>query len=143
MDYPPRLQQSLGHFDLDPCAADNMPYKTADRMVTKNEDGLKVDWTGKRVWLNPPYGRDMSQFLAKMRIGIALLPSRTDTSWFHDLVLPRVCGIFFIRGRIKFLDKSLKEAGCPAFASCLCCYSRGDIDSVINSQIRGKMVFIK
>ena len=37
---PPQLQQSLGHFDLDPCAADVMPYKTADVMITKEQDGL-------------------------------------------------------------------------------------------------------
>lgn len=52
---PPELQKALGKFDLDPCAADDMPYRTAARMVTKSEDGLKVDWTGERVWLNPPF----------------------------------------------------------------------------------------
>ena len=45
---PPELQKALGEFDLDPCAADDMPYRTATRMVTKSEDGLKVDWTGER-----------------------------------------------------------------------------------------------
>ena len=67
---PPRLQQSLGHFDLDPCAADVMPYKTADVMITKEQDGLKQDWTGKRVWLNPPYGRAIVPFLEKMCLAL-------------------------------------------------------------------------
>ena len=46
---PPELQKTLGKFDLDPCAADDMPYRTATRMVTKSEDGLKVDWTGESM----------------------------------------------------------------------------------------------
>lgn len=32
---------------------------------------------------------------------VALLPSRTDTKWFHDYVLDRA-EIRFIRGRLKF-----------------------------------------
>ena len=55
---PPEIIRSLGEFDLDPCVPDSMPWQTAKRMVTKAEDGLTVDWNGKRVWLNPPYGRE-------------------------------------------------------------------------------------
>ena len=83
---PPELQKALGKFDLDPCAADDMPYRTATRMVTKSEDGLKVDWAEERVWLNPPYGRFIVPFLERMHKGIALLPARTDCKWFHELV---------------------------------------------------------
>ena len=43
---PKWIVESLGRFDLDPCAADVMPYATADRMVTKEENGLSVDWGG-------------------------------------------------------------------------------------------------
>ena len=137
---PPHLQQSLGHFDLDPCAADNMPYRTADRMVTKDEDGLKVDWTGKRVWLNPPYGREMPKFLEKMVSGIALLPARLDTKWFHNLVYPRVRALLFIYGRIKFITKELKSGGSPAFASMLVAYTDDDVDAIKQSSIKGVMM---
>ena len=137
---PKWIVESLGHFDLDPCAADVMPYNTADRMVTKQEDGLKVDWCGKRVWLNPPYGRDMPAFLEKMSRGIALLPSRTDNAWFHELVLPKCSGIFFLRGRIKFISKDGSDAGTPAFASMLVPYSDADRESILASGIRGRMV---
>lgn len=134
---PPQLQQSLGRFDLDPCAADIMPYKTADIMITKEQDGLKQDWTGKRVWLNPPYGRDIRKFLEKMRRGIALLPARTDNAWFHDLVYPRCHSILFIRGRIRFLCVDGKTKGSPAFASMLCAYSKEDTESIVASGLRG------
>lgn len=137
---PPQIQQALGHFDLDPCAADDMPYRTADRMVTKDEDGLKVDWTGKRVWLNPPYGKWIIPFLQRMRLGIALLPCRTDTGWFHDLVLPRCHSILLVRGRIKFIAKDLRKCNSPAFASILVSYSKEDTEILGNSDIQGKLM---
>ena len=46
---PPQLQKSLGHFDLDPCAADIMPYQTADIMITKEKNGLKASGFSNRM----------------------------------------------------------------------------------------------
>ena len=63
---PPHIIESLGPFDLDPCCPPNMPWQTAAQMVCRPDDGLAVDWTGKRVWLNPPYGREAVPFLRKM-----------------------------------------------------------------------------
>lgn len=63
---PPHIIEALGPFDLDPCCPPTMPWRTATRMVHWPEDGLQVDWTGKRVWCNPPYGRDAVPFLRKM-----------------------------------------------------------------------------
>lgn len=63
---PPEIINALGPFDLDPCCPPTMPWRTAARMVHWPNDGLKVDWTGQCVWLNPPYGRDAVPFLRKM-----------------------------------------------------------------------------
>ena len=63
---PPHIIQALGPFDLDPCCPPTMPWRTAKQMVHWPNDGLKVDWTGQRVWCNPPYGRDAVPFLRKM-----------------------------------------------------------------------------
>ena len=62
---PPYLLRSLGDFDLDPCAATNRPWDTAKNHFTKEDDGLALDWFG-RVWLNPPYGREMEPWLKRM-----------------------------------------------------------------------------
>jgi site-specific DNA-methyltransferase (adenine-specific) len=92
-------------FTLDPCAT---PENTkCPRFFTKAEDGLKQTWTG-RVFMNPPYGRGVGHWVAKAyeeslknaEFVVCLLPSRTDTRWWHDYCL--LGRIYFIRGRLKF-----------------------------------------
>lgn len=90
------------HFTLDPCATkENAKCK---KFYTKEDDGLKQDWTGERVFMNPPYGREIGKWVKKAKesaLGVvALLPARTDTKWFHDYV--QGSEIRFIKGRLKF-----------------------------------------
>lgn len=56
------LIRTLGEFDLGPCAAPGHP--TACERWTREQvgDGLSLPWHG-RVWLNPPYGRTMGEWL--------------------------------------------------------------------------------
>lgn len=90
-----RLNSEFG-FDFDPCPLDG------------NEDGLATlltPWRGKRVFCNPPYGPKMGKWLERAEeaeLAVFLIPARTDTRWFHDLVLPKAREIRFIRGRLKF-----------------------------------------
>lgn len=74
---------------------------------TKEQDGLQQDWSNERVWCNPPYGRGIGKWMHKAaeacRAGatvVMLVPSRTDTAWFHDVALKHKT--VFIRGRLKF-----------------------------------------
>ena len=93
-------------FDLDVCAsAENA--KCA-RFFTKEDDGLSKEWRG-RCWMNPPYGREIGQWVRKafetsLRGGlvVCLLPSRTDTQWWHDYCMKGE--IRFVQGRLKFGD---------------------------------------
>lgn len=90
------------HFDLDVCAIpENAKVK---RFFTPEQDGLKQEWTGT-VWCNPPYGKDICNWCRKAAEAdctvVMLLPSRTDTRWFHDYVYGKA-EIRFIRGRLKF-----------------------------------------
>jgi len=93
---------------------------------------LDHPWTGETVYMNPPYGRQIYKFMHKaykeaalngVKI-VALIPSRTDTAWFHDYVLtPMLAGypveISFYRGRLKF---SGHTTGAP-FPSALVIYN--------------------
>ena len=72
-------------------------------------DGLLRDWNG-RAFVNPPYS-DVRSWLDKAlieirsgRCGVAvfLIPSRTGTRWFHEVVLPFASEIRWLRGRLKF-----------------------------------------
>lgn len=91
-------------FTIDP-AATKENAKCA-RFYTAEQDGLAQDWSGERVFCNPPYGRVIGAWVEKMSrggaiISVGLLPARTDTRWFHDHILGKA-EIRFIRGRLKF-----------------------------------------
>jgi len=85
-------------FNFDPCPLDG------------DQDGLAplfVEWRGKRVFCNPPYGPGIANWLERgleADLAVFLIPARTDTKWFHKIVLPRAKEIRFIRGRLRFGD---------------------------------------
>jgi phage N-6-adenine-methyltransferase len=89
------------NFTLDPCATpENAKCK---KFYTREEDGLSKSWKGETVFMNPPYGREIGKWVAKISQegGVALLPARTDTRWFHDHIYNKA-EIRFIKGRLKF-----------------------------------------
>lgn len=61
-DFFAELDQEF-HFDLDPCA-DESNHKTPE-YFTKEQDGLLQDWSGRRVFCNPPYGRAIAAWVEK------------------------------------------------------------------------------
>ncbi len=109
-------------FVLDVCATANT-CKT-QRYIDKAEDALSRNWEaiaiGQACWMNPPYGRSIGDWIEKAhreaKLGatvIALLPARTDTSWFHDYCL-KASEIRFLRGRLCFDDDRRKRAPFPS-----------------------------
>jgi hypothetical protein len=82
---PRWIIDSLGPFDLDPCAADPRPWDCARDNIVEAEDGLAWEWDGF-VWMNPPFHRyRVEAWLVRMaehNNGIALLHARTETKWF-------------------------------------------------------------
>jgi len=96
------------HFDLDAAANDQNHLCT--EYFTKDTDGLAHSWSGRRVWLNPPYGRRMAEWMRKAyeetrdgrTLVVALVPARTDTRWFHDYIEGHAAEIRFIKGRLKY-----------------------------------------
>ena len=72
-------------------------------------DGLAREW-GSRTFVNPPYGREIGKWIRqgynesqRGKLVVMLIPSRTDTKWWHEYVM-RATEIRFIRGRLKFGD---------------------------------------
>lgn len=94
------------HFDLDPASTDSNAL--CRNHYTSKEDGLKQPWGGYRVFVNPPYGPALDEWVRKAyeernnaEVIVMLIPARTDTRWFHDYVIGKA-EIRFIKGRLKF-----------------------------------------
>jgi phage N-6-adenine-methyltransferase len=96
------------HFTLDVAASHE--NKKCARCFTKEDNGLEQDWQGETVWCNPPYGKELPKWVEKCyREGqkrnttvVMLIPSRTDTRYFHDFIYGKA-EIRFIKGRLKFV----------------------------------------
>lgn len=85
-------------FDFDPCP------------LHSKFNGLEIDWIGS-IFINPPYS-NIKGFLKKgieeldkgnAHTLVYLVPSRTDTKWFHEFIYNKA-EIRFIKGRLKFGD---------------------------------------
>jgi phage N-6-adenine-methyltransferase len=85
----------MGGIDLDPASCPEAnKIVNASVFFTERDNGLEQHWEGK-VWLNPPYSRDlMPAFCEKLASHVdagdvtdAVLVSHnnTDTGWFHRL----------------------------------------------------------
>lgn len=101
---PKWIIDSLGPFDLDPCAAVIMPWQTANRCYTEMDNGLFQKWEGF-VWMNPPYGTATSQWLGRIaehNHGIALIFARTETEMFFNHVWAKASALLFLKGRVHF-----------------------------------------
>ena len=107
---PEKLYQELDkefHFDFDPCP------------INPDFDGLKVTW-GQINFCNPPYSeiklwiKKGYEEYKKKKIVVFLIPSRTDTIYWHEYVM-KAHEIRFIKGRLKFNNS---ENSAP-FPSCL------------------------
>lgn len=107
-------------FSLD--AAANNGNAKCEHFMSQELNALACDWFAAvelldtlAVWLNPPYSK-CREFIAKAaeeaRKGctvVCLVPSRTDTRWWHEHVWDRDTHrprpgveVRFIKGRLKF-----------------------------------------
>lgn len=92
-------------FTLDPCATPE--NAKCAHYFTRDDDGLHQDWANERVFMNPPYGRTIGQWVQKAweaspqgATVVCLLPARTDTSYWHEYCLRGE--IRYVRGRMRF-----------------------------------------
>jgi len=96
-DFYAKLDKEF-HFDMDPCP------------LRSDKDGIDINWVGN-IFVNPPYS-NIRLFLEKgisevkngnAKTVVFLVPARTDTRWFHDLVYGKF-ELRFVKGRLKFGD---------------------------------------
>lgn len=136
---PPEIVKSLGPFDLDPCAPVNRPWDTAGRHFTILDDGLLQTWFG-RVWMNPPYGDQLTAWLNKLALhgnGLALTFARTDTNAFHHFVFRFADSIFFFKQRIKFCNVQGVPAHSGVAPSVLIAYGGFNSEAINDAGLNG------
>jgi hypothetical protein len=146
---PLPMIRALGTFDLDPCGAPG--HGTAREVWTPETvgDGLSMPWAG-RVWLNPPYGRTMGDWVERLADhghGTALLFARTDTGVFQRHVFPRATALLFVERRIRFAvpenRRSLGDRGEGSAPSVLIAFGNADAALLKRSGIRGAYIDIE
>ena len=102
-----KLDKEFDFVDFDPCPLNDEP----------DFDGLRVDWP-IRIFVNPPYSKlgttkkhgmgwiEKGHIEAKKgKLVVMLVPARTCTHWFHEIVLENEYEIRYIKGRLKFGGK--------------------------------------
>lgn len=104
------------HFTLDPCC---QAYShKCKKYYTSEMDGLSRSWAGERVFCNPPYGREIGNWVRKCyeeaqnpnTTVVMLVPARTDTRWFHNYIYQKKnVEIRFLKGRLKFINRCLSS----------------------------------
>ena len=114
----------MGGIDLDPASSTeaNLTVR-ATRFYDIDADGLAQPWHG-RVWLNPPYAKWSSRFVAKLheeraagRVTAAILLLNAyglDSSWFQSLLDHPTC---FTDHRIAFRSPYRADTGGSTFGN--------------------------
>lgn len=113
-------------FTLDPCATEKSAK--CDKYYTKEDDGLSKDWSGEIVFMNPPYGREIPKWIkkaseTKSAVVVCLIPSRTDTKYWHNYIFKSAHKVMFIKGRLKFKGDQ-KGSGSAPFPSAIVVFDR-------------------
>jgi phage N-6-adenine-methyltransferase len=92
------------NFEIDVCAIEG--NKKCEKYFSPEQDGLQQAWNGV-CWMNPPYGRQIGEWVKKAfeeslkgATVVCLLPSRTDTNWWHEYCMKGEIRLF--KGRLKF-----------------------------------------
>jgi len=111
--YIEATREAMGGIDLDPASSVKANETVgAETYYTAEDDGLSLHWNG-RIWLNPPYSRDLlPAFVDKLlheieaeRVDQAcvLVNNATETKWAAKL--QGACdALCLLNGRIRFHD---------------------------------------
>jgi len=127
------------NFNLDPCATDT--NTKCERFFTREggvrlddnsiRHGLNASWGESTVFVNPPYSKVKLWLRKAIRevnknnaTVVFLLPSRTDTKWFHEFVTPYASEVRFVKGRLKFEYLDVEYPTAAPFPSVVVVFKR-------------------
>ena len=126
--YTEAVREFFGEIDLDPCS-NILSIVGAKTEFILPTDGLLEEWDFKKIYMNPPYGRDKERKTsikkwiikaenANKNFGseiIALIPVATSSSHFKEMIFKSANSICFLEDtRLKFMiDGELSKKGAP------------------------------
>jgi hypothetical protein len=142
---PPEILRALGPFDLDPCASQYQPWRTAALQYTIEDNGLTKPWDG-RAWVNPPYGPFAAKWLercAEHGNAVAFVFARTETAMFQDHVWPKADAMLFLRGRVQFRLPGGGRSGPAGAPSVLIAYGAANVGALKDCGIPGYFVSLR
>ena len=127
-DYFFNLLDEKFHFTLDPCATkENTKCK---KFFTNEQDGLRQNWKGERVFVNPPFSKIDSwvnkcykEGIKENTIVVMIIPSRTDTRYWHNYIM-KANEIWFCKGRVNFLLEGMKPTHGSTFPLAIIVFKR-------------------
>jgi len=119
-DFMENIYAAFGEVDLDPCGNLLSPVVARRRiLLSEGQDGLADAWSGKLVFVNPPYS-ELLRWLRRahqqwrggnVQTVLCLVPVRTDSAFFHDTLSANAD--IYLQGRVRFLDSQGERQHTP------------------------------
>lgn len=99
-------------------------------------DNLSIEYDAQGLFINPPYS-DIKSWVdfAIRQVDrndcdvVLLVPSRTDTKWFQQLIRRQDCYLYFVEGRLHFNDGK-SSAPFPSVFICLGRFAKNSYFSI-------------
>ena len=111
------VEESFGPIDFDPCWHEASAVRPVGYLdIRKSQDGLRDPWQGPLAFVNPPWSA-AKKFLERsydqwkkgnVKTVICLIPSNTDTTFFHT-VLKAEADVYFVMRRMRFFKKDRSQ----------------------------------
>ena len=116
------ISKFFGEIDLDPCSNNTSLVISKVKYILPT-DGLKENWNYKRIFVNPPYGRNIENkttIYNWLQKGVDaynngsellyLIPVSTNTKHFKEFVFEIGCGICFLNDtRLKLWNNGVDD----------------------------------
>jgi hypothetical protein len=136
---PPKYVEAVKVFfdaqiDLDPCSNDWSIVKAKTEYRLPEQDGLKESWNYKKIFVNPPYGRDQQRgtnikiwihrcALAHKTYGsevLALVPVAVNTAHWKQFIFGKARSVCFLADtRLRFLVSGADGGKGAPMACCM------------------------
>ena len=147
---PPKYVEAVkaffgGQIDLDPCSNEWSVVKAKIEYRLPQHDGLKASWNYKKIFVNPPYGKDrhrgtgIKSWLQRCELAnamhgsevLALVPVAVNTTHWKKYVFGKARSLCFLADtRLKFLVNGM-DGGQGAPMACCMIYWGTDHDRFV------------